>query len=350
MNPTSNPEGGRPTLAHVAELAGVSLSVASKTLSGKPHVSEPARERVFEAAQALGYQRRPRSGDSTRRRGFLAAFDNFGSPYSSELFAGALTASVRGGVDLLSTLWPGRGEGTAHRAWLDAQIASGVSGLFLVVPEIDPSLIQAVRDTRFPVVAIDPRTAVGDDLVMVGATNAEGAADATRHLVELGHTEIAFAGLNLSAEFSVERFSGFRTALDMAGLELNRGFVFHGSTDYEDGLKIGSEIARMTPRPTAVFCVCDAVALGLIEGARREGVQTPQDLSVVGFDDVPHARWHWPPLTTVRQPLRRMGAIAVRTLHRLAQGREPDTFRIQVRTSLQQRGTTAPPRSTATVD
>lgn len=336
-------ENGRVTLSEVAAKAGVSLAVASKALSGRPHVSEATRLRVFGAAEALGYQRRQRQSDTPTRQAIAAAFDSFGSAYSAELFTGALHAATRGGVELIPTLLPGRREGLASRAWLDAQIATGVQGLFLAVAEIQPSLIEAVRETRFPMVAIDPMNPVGDGLVMVGATNSAGAADATRHLIELGHTDIGFAGMYIPAEFSVERFAGFRTALERADLHLNRGWVFPGTTDYEVGFDVGTRLAQMNPRPTAVVCVCDTVAFGVIEGARRGGIRTPEDLSVVGFDDQPHARWSSPPLTTVRQPLRQMGSIAVRTLLRLARGLEPDTFRVQMRTTLQVRGSTAPP-------
>ena len=334
---------GRVTLAEVAARAGVSLPVASKSLSGRPHVSEATRLQVFEAAEALGYQRRQRSGDAPPRQAIAAAFDSFGSAYTSELFSGALQAASRAGVELIPTFLPGRREGLASRAWLDAQIATGVQGLFLVVAEIQPSLIEAVRQTRFPMVAIDPMNPVGDELVMVGATNSAGAAEATRHLIGLGHADIGFAGLHIPAEFSVDRFAGFRTSLDNAGLPLNRSWVFPGNTDYEVGFDVGTKIARMSKRPTAVVCVCDVVAFGVIEGARRGGIRTPEELSVVGFDDQPHARWSSPPLTTVRQPLRQMGSIAVRTLLRLARGLEPDAFRVQMRTSLQVRGSTAPP-------
>lgn len=336
-------KNGKVTLAEVAARAEVSLAVASKALSGKPHVSEATRLRVFEAAEALGYQRRKRQSDAPTRQAIAAAFDGFGSAYSAELFSGALQAATRGGVELIPTFLPGRREGLASRAWLDAQIATGVQGLFLVVAEIHPSLIEAVRETHFPMVAIDPMNTVGDGLVMVGATNSAGAAEATRHLIERGHTDIGFAGMYIPAEFSAERFAGFRTALEHAGLPLNRNWVFPGTTDYEVGFDVGIRLAQMNPRPTAVVCVCDVVAFGVIEGARRGGIRTPEDLSVVGFDDQPHARWSSPPLTTVRQPLRQMGSIAVRTLLRLARGLEPDTFRVQMRTSLQVRGSTAPP-------
>lgn len=331
----------RVTLADIAAAAQCSLPVASKALSGRPYVAPETRRRVLEVAHELGYKPRQRRSAPFRRNAILAVFDGFGSPYSSELFTGALHAARAVDLEVSALLLPSD-DAVETRRWIDVHAASGASGAFVVTSVITPTFVEAAQEQGLPLVAVDPKSRLDGRVVTIGAANWDGAASGVRHLLDLGHTRIGFVGRDLNAIYAMERYAGYVNALGSAGIRVDERWVLGAETHFEDGLDAGLRIARLADRPTAVMCVCDTVAFGVIEGLRREGLQTPGDISVVGFDDLPQAQWVSPPLTSVRQPLQRMGALAVRTLLRMMRGREPESFHVQVPTSLVPRGTSAP--------
>jgi len=140
------------------------------------------------------------------------------------------------------------------------------------------------------------------------------------------------------------RVDGYRAALETAGVAFDPALVRAGDFHHEAGYACGRELLRLEDRPTAVFAGNDLQALGLYEAARELGLRIPDDLSVVGFDDLPAARWVGPPLTTIRQPLGEMAGAAARIVLDLARGRKPAATRIELATELVVRSSTAPPR------
>jgi LacI family transcriptional regulator len=142
---------------------------------------------------------------------------------------------------------------------------------------------------------------------------------------------------------------GYRGAMEAAGAPVPVGFVASGDFTYEAGVAGGGDLLGRAERPSAVFAGSDEIALGVIEAARLRGLRVPQDLSVVGFDDTQLARLASPPLTTVRQPLREMGAVAVRQALRLAAGEKIESHHVELATELVVRGSTAPPPAAATL-
>lgn len=334
----------RPTLEEVAEAAGCSLATASKALAGRPEVAVATRVRVHAAAVELGYERRPRAlAAQPKRRTILAAFDGFGSVYSASVLEGAMAAAAKADVEVVVGLTPTVEEGGVDAAWLERRAATGVLGILLVTALLADGLHETTERLGVPVVCVDAKSRDLGSIVTVGSASWAGAALGTQHLIDLGHERIAFAGVNKDFDFALERYAGYRSALERSGIEPDPTLAFPGDTEYSTGFAIGTRIARSPRPPTAIMCLCDAVALGVIEGARRSGLRTPERLSVVGFDDLQPAHWSSPALTTVRQPLRRMGALAARTLLRMADGHEPDSTRIQLATSLVVRSSTAPP-------
>ena len=141
------------------------------------------------------------------------------------------------------------------------------------------------------------------------------------------------------------RLDGFRAAMDAAGVPVDAELVRSGTFYFEDGLAPGGDAAAPARPPTAVFCGNDLQALGVYEAARRAGLRIPEDLSVVGFDDLEFARWCGPPLTTVRQPLTEMGAAAAGMVLTLAAGEQPAQTRVELATKLVVRESTAPRRA-----
>jgi LacI family transcriptional regulator len=192
-------------------------------------------------------------------------------------------------------------------------------------------------------VVVDPLDLPQTTVTSVGSTNFLGGLAATRHLLELGHRRIAYLGGPAAATCNQARMNGYRGAMEAAGMPIPEGYVRTGQFHHRDGLEEGAALLDLPERPTAVFAGSDETALGVIEAARLRGLRVPDDLSLVGFDDTPVARFASPPLTTVRQPLREIGAVALRTALRLADGEKVDSHHVELATELVVRRTTAPP-------
>jgi LacI family xylobiose transport system transcriptional regulator len=168
---------------------------------------------------------------------------------------------------------------------------------------------------------------------------------ATRHLLGLGHTRIGAIGGPESILCSRARLDGYRAAMDAAGVPVDPALVRYGNFHVKDGIKEGRALLALRDRPTAIFAGNDLQALGVYQAARELRLHIPEDLSVVGFDDLPVAPWVGPPLTTVRQPLAQMAMAAARLVLRLARGEQPTQTRVELATELVLRESTAPPAS-----
>jgi LacI family transcriptional regulator len=176
----------------------------------------------------------------------------------------------------------------------------------------------------------------------IGATNWSGGLSATEHLISLGHRRIGLIAGPKSLLCSRARLDGYRAALEAAGIE--EQMIVPGDFMHESGFAGGAELLDRAHPPTAIFASSDTMALGAYEAARRRGLRVPDDVSIVGFDDLPESRWSSPPLTTVRQPLAEMGAQAARTALRLARGEDIEVPRVELATELVVRDSTAPPK------
>jgi LacI family transcriptional regulator len=206
-----------------------------------------------------------------------------------------------------------------------------------------------------PFVVIDTDGEPPADVPTVGSDNWNGGLAATRHLIELGHRRIAAISGPEDMLCSRARLDGYRSALTEAGIAFDPGLVRTGSFDVQKGYAEGMRLLSDPARPTGIFAGSDMQAIGVLraphEGrsalgevaAHELGIRVPDDVSVVGYDDLPIAQWTGPALTTVRQPLSEMGAIAMRMVLDLAEGRTPLMRRVNLATELLVRESTAPP-------
>ena len=202
-----------------------------------------------------------------------------------------------------------------------------------------------LRSRGIPLVVVDPAGTPGPETPSIGATNWQGGLTATRHLLELGHRRIAMIGGPDGVLCSRARIDGYRTALETAGLRVDPALIRRGDFHSRSGYRQLASLLTLPDRPTAVFAGSDLQALGVYEAARDAGLRIPDDLSVVGFDDLPLSRWLTPELTTVRQPLQEMAAAGTRLAIALSRGHGPHDQRIELATSLVVRRSTAPPPS-----
>jgi LacI family transcriptional regulator len=191
------------------------------------------------------------------------------------------------------------------------------------------------------VVVIDPASTPPADLPSVGATNWAGGLAATEHLLDLGHRRIAAITGPARFHCSLARLDGYRSALGRAGAPADPALVRYGDFSPEGGLAAAAGLLALADPPTAIFAGSDQQAFGVYEAARRRGLRVPEDLSVVGFDGLPAARWASPPLTTVWQPLAEMGSTATQMLGELIEARSLHPNRVELSTELIVRQSTA---------
>jgi LacI family xylobiose transport system transcriptional regulator len=335
----ADPPDGAPTLAEIARAAGVSTPTVSKVLNGRADVAPATRARVEELLRAHGYQRR--RGALQPARLLDLVFHELESAWAMEVIRGVENVARQEGLSIV--LSESAGRLTPGQTWVDGVLARRPSGVILVLSDLDPAQRAQLTSRDIPFVVVDPAGDPADEVPSVGANNWLGGLTATRHLLELGHRRIGVISGPLRMMCSRARLDGYRTALETAGLTPDPRLVREGTFHHEAGYAAGRDLLALPDRPTAVFAGNDLQALGVYEAARERGLRIPEDLSVVGFDDLPLARWVGPPLTTVRQPLVEMAETAARLALDLGRGEQPAATRVDLATSLVVRSSTAAP-------
>jgi DNA-binding LacI/PurR family transcriptional regulator len=334
-----------PTLAVVAREAGVSVPTASKVVNGREDVAPETRRRVTEALDRLGYVRRPRF-DAARAPGMVdLVVRSLASSWSGAVLHGVEEAAHDAGLDVVVSAALGRNRaGRPERGWLDKLSARGSAGVLFDLPELTDSQYAWLEQHRIPFVMIDPVLEPPPGVVSVGAANWQGGVMATEHLLSLGHERIAVLTARRRTLCGVARLAGYRSALASAGLPHRPEYIRHTGPDEAAARRQMRELLDLPQPPTAVFACSDRMALGAYDALAERGLRVPDDMSVVGFDDLPEARWASPALTTVRQPVSEMAATALRLLVRLMDGDRPESTRTELSTRLITRESTAAPR------
>ncbi|WP_327181909.1 LacI family DNA-binding transcriptional regulator [Streptomyces sp. NBC_01334] len=332
---------GRITITEIARQAGVSVPTVSRVVNGRSDVSPGTRARVEDLLRLHGYRKRP-AASRTRAALLDLVFNDLDSPWAVEIIRGVEEVAHAAGVGTVVSAIHGR-SGDA-REWMRNLRARASDGVILVTSALDPTLHEQLRILGVPLVVVDPMGSPAVDTPTIGAANWAGGLAATEHLLSLGHRRIGLIAGPPRLLCSRARYDGYRAALEAAGLAVDETLVVPGDFRPESGFTGCTALLGLPEPPTAVFAASDQMALGAIEALRRRGLRAPEDMSVVGFDDLPEVRWSAPPLTTVRQPLADMGKLAARTVLSLARGERPDSPRVELGTELVVRSSTAPPR------
>jgi LacI family transcriptional regulator len=342
----------RATLATVAASAGVSIATVSKVVNGRTDVGPATRARIESLLKEHDYV--ARRGDGVRanhaRPSVELVIEGKLNAYGVEIIQGIVDAAaeIAASVSLSLRAHARRQTGPDRpSAWARELAASGRQAVIAVVNEMTAEDLAALSRAQLPLVVIDPLDMPKAEVPSVGSTNFAGGLAATQHLLALGHRRIAYVGGPPTAACNQARMHGYRAAMEAEGSPVLDGYVRYGHFVYPDGVDGGNALLDLPEPPTAIFGGSDETALGIIEAARSRGLRIPEDLSVVGFDDTQLARFASPPLTTVRQPLREMGAVALRTALRLAASESLDSHHVELATKLIVRSSTAPPREPA---
>ncbi|MQA12275.1 MAG: LacI family DNA-binding transcriptional regulator [Pseudonocardiaceae bacterium] len=325
----------RATLATIAEAAGVSLPTVSKVLNGKDDVAADTRARIRNLFEEHNYV--PVGTRRTSNKALVdLVFSALDSPWAVEIIRGV----VESGLDVVVSSMT---NAPRRLRWAESLVKERRAGALVVTSELTSADRRILQRAQIPLVVIDPVDLPDPDLPSVGATNWGGGLSATEHLIELGHRRIGVIGGPPGFLCSRARIDGYRTALERAEVAFDADLVRHGDFHHEGGYRRAFELLELPERPTAIFAGSDEQALGTVEAARVSGLSVPADLSVVGFDDLPVARWSSPPLTTVRQPLAEMGQHAGRMLAELIADNPLNSHRVELATQLTVRSSTAPP-------
>lgn len=301
-----------PTLAQIAALAGTSVPTVSKVLNGGTDVSEATRHRVVDAAQQLGYRRktRVRAGEDARTSVPLidVVVKHVEGSWISRVVEGAEAAASADGVDLVLTV------ARDDDDWIRRLLRRPSLGAIIVLVDTTAAQLAMLTTASIPVVVIDPISRPPADIASIGATNWDGGRLAAQHLLELGHTEIGVVGGRRGELSSSARIDGFVTALTAAGVAVPQDWLAYGDWDRELAHRAAAAMLSGASRPTAIFACSDFMALGVYDAARDASLSIPDEVSVIGFDDIQESAWATPPMTTVQQPIVEMGAAAFRML------------------------------------
>ncbi|MEW2522844.1 LacI family DNA-binding transcriptional regulator [Actinacidiphila alni] len=333
----------RLTLRSIAAEVGVSVSTVSKVLNGRPGVGSATRDQVRRVVERHHYRRGGRLPGTTVVDLVLNEVDSL---WSAEIITGVEDVLNAAGVTM--TLTALHGTPTDTGKWLARPADRRADGAVLVVADLRPRQRLRLASLGLPVVLIDPAGSEDTGVPTVGTTNWAGAVAATEHLIGLGHRRIAHVAGPPGLLSSRARADGFRVAMERSGLPVPDGWthaaVFNEAAGHAAAGRLFGTAHRPAPAvPTAVFAASDQQAFGVYRALRDRGLRVPEDVSVVGFDDVPATRWSDPGLTTVRQPLREMAATGARTLLRLIDGTATGPRRVDLATRLVVRHSTAAP-------
>ena len=303
---------GKATITDVAARAGVSIKTVSRVMNREPNVRAGTRERVREAATALGYEPNPAARGLASRRTFSLGllYENpheFG--YTQRAFEGVFANCASAGYTLL--LLPcgtdGGGASAADSA-LHLVTHTRVDGVILTAPLCDDErVLKVLRERDTPTAHIAPGKTDGLSCT-VRAGDRAAARAVTDHLLALGHRRIAFVKGDPRHGASAERFAGYREGLQANEIALDATLLAEGLFDFDSGRRAALALLNLPNRPTAIFAANDDMAAGAIAAAHALGLAVPTAVSVAGFDDSPIAARTWPPLCTARQPVFEMAA------------------------------------------
>jgi LacI family transcriptional regulator, galactose operon repressor len=330
------PDNRRATLRDIAAETGVSVATVSRVLNDHVNVAPRTRDLVLRAVE----RRKLPAGDADGPRTIYVR-----CPYVLTDYFGLIVSSIADTLKIHGLrLLLDAGETAQHSDVLDGLPAQDdVNAAILILPPEDGDQLVALSHTGFPFVVVDPRTPPPPDIAAVSAAHSSGARAVADHLIALGHRDIGVIAGPGEWLASDARLAGHRAALAQAGVLLPHNRLRHIEPTTAAGRLAAADLLDHAPRPTAIVCFNDKVAVGTLQAARERGLRVPDDLSITGFDDIDLSQATDPPLTTVRQPLQEMGRIAVTHLMRVLDGHRPEALHIELATTLVVRDSTTVP-------
>ncbi len=301
----------RPTIEDVSRVAGVSIKTVSRVLNSEKYVAAATRERVEKAVAELGFRPSFAARALAGGKSFQIAliYDNPSPYFAQNIQAGVRERCMQSGYRMIAQPCDADSPGLIDEI-LGLIDQAQLDGIILTPPFTEREDVKAaLRERGLPFVETSPL--VPDPAASsVSIDHAQGAYDMTTQLIALGHSQIGFVDGDRRYAAAARRREGFMRALADAGIEADPALIRPGLYDFASGSRAAGELFDLPHPPTAIFASSDDMAAGVLAEAHRRGVAVPGTLSVAGFDDTDLAAVVWPPLTTVRQPVREIGAVA----------------------------------------
>lgn len=344
------PVGSRPTLSLVAETAGTSVPTVSKVLRGGTDVSAETRAKVMDAVRAVGYTRRVGSKTESVRdeSGLSNVLDlvvtHFEGSWANLVIAGVGREAAAAGLDVVLTLADPRSD------WVSRVLRRRSLGAIGTLVDPTSQQFNALSAAGVPVVLIDPMSTPPSGAASIGVANWNGGRTAAEHLLSLGHGQMGVVAGHARHLFSRARVDGFRAAVDTAPAGGTTVSVAYGGWNRVKAAAATHTLLDRNPLITGVFACSDSMALGVYDALNARGLVIPDDVSVIGFDDLPEADCVSPRLTTVRQPTTELGATAVKLLIEQSRNEDGGTrppARMELATELIVRASTGPASAAA---
>lgn len=325
---TSSSRSGRPqpvlrqpSIKDIARLARVSHPTVSRALQYSPLVNSKTAERIRKIAEESGYRASAVArGLVTRRTKTIGlVVTTVADPFAGEVVCGIEQTANDHGYSVF--LADSNADPVREKRVVQSFAERRVDGIIVTSSRVGALYLPLLSEMRVPIVLVNDQHP-GAFVHSVMICNLEGARAATKHLIELGHRRIAYMGDQFGYESDVERFAGYRSALEAALIRFAPEMVVHGDGKPEAAVKAMDTLLALPHPPTAVCCYNDMLAFGAMRSISMKGLRVPHDISVTGFDDLFLSSYTQPPLTTVRQPMRRMGQLAMEHLLMLMSGEE----------------------------
>jgi len=318
---------GRVGIKDIAKKAGVSIATVSHAFRNPDRVSDKTRAKVLAAAKEVGYTPNSHAvGLRTARSGnIVVIMPDVADSYNSGIIKGIESVARHRGYSVLL----GDSQGSAERERELAKMiwSRQADGIVLMSHRLPFDLAPDVPVEDLPPIVNGSEHTGHPGILSVSIDDKLGGKDATNHLIELGHRDIAVISGDKASSSTQQRLEGFYEAMQEAGIRVNDSLLIFGKYRADIGEAAAKELLTRKTRPTAVFCFSDELALGCIYGLQHAGFSVPNDISVIGFDDIPFARYLVPSLTTVAQPTEAIGRSCATLLLDLIDGIRPKSNR-----------------------
>jgi LacI family transcriptional regulator len=340
-----------PTIKDIASQANVSIKTVSRVINGESGVSDATRHHVQQIIHDLDYVPNLSAQRLKRGKSELIALilPRVESPYAVRLF-GSILAEARKHQYFLLILEHNPNTERGHKSLEHIIKNQKVDGLIIAPPGGDNTqLISFLKNSRIPYVVIQPNYPDAH-YISVTTTDYQGALEATRYLISLGHERIAYVICVQSERFSHERLAGYKAALQEARLPMSNDLICQGDNSVESGQYAAMKLLQIPERPTAIFAGNDEMAVGVMLAAFHLGIRIPDELSIVGFDDAPISQQISPRLTTVVQPISDIARVSIELLLNLIENKTTHTGPVQIPTRLAVRHSCAIPKAKRSVE
>jgi len=312
------------TINDVAKKAGVSVATVSRVINGNSKVSPETVEKVKQAIAELDY--RPnllgRALRKTKSERILVLLPNIANPFYAEIVKGIEDVANKNGYSIMLCNTDSNQE--REKKYIKMLKSRLADGAILMASEMTSDELTELAQ-EVPVVQCCEYK-VGLPITHVSIDNELAAYKAVNHLIGLGHKKIAFIGAKNQFLSSTLRLEGYIRALTEAGIEYDPQYCAYGDYSYKSGFRAMKQLLALDPRPTAVFCVSDMMAIGAIRSAMEENLSVPDDLAVCGFDNIYFAKMFKPTLTTISQPMYDLGCTAMELLLNIIEDRDIETI------------------------